>query len=167
VNGRQKIMEDNIQESIRVFISYAYEDQRLRERLEAHLALLQQQGLITMWHDRKIIAGTEWASEIDAQLHTAQIILLLVSAAFLASEYCNGIEMARILKRHESGQARVIPVILRPVDWRIAPLNKLQALPTGAEPVTGRRWRNIDEAFADVSRGIREVVQALKGQLVL
>ena len=158
-------MEDNMQEGIRVFISYAHEDQRLRKRLEAHLALLQQQGLITTWHDRKIIAGTEWASEIDAQLNTSQIILLLVSAAFLASKYCYGIEMAQALKRHEAGQARVIPVILRPVDWRIAPLSKLQALPTDAEPVTGRRWRNIDEACADVSRGIREVIQTLNGQL--
>jgi tetratricopeptide (TPR) repeat protein len=150
-----------MQEGISVFISYAHEDQRLRRKLETHLAPLQQQKLIATWQDRKILAGTEWANEIDIHLNTAQIILLLVSAAFLASGYCYGIEMAQALKRHEAGEAHVIPIILRSVDWRIESLSKLQALPTDAEPVTGRGWRNVDEAFTDVARGIRKVIQTL------
>src|SRR6266567_6317476 len=104
-----------MEESINIFYSYAYEDERLRKKLETHLALLQQQGLITGWHDSEISAGTEWAHEINAHLEAAQIILLLVSSSFLASKYCYSSEMLRALERHEAGTARVIPIILRPV----------------------------------------------------
>ncbi len=150
-----------MQRDIRVFICYAHEDERLRMKLGTHLALLQQQGLITTWDDRKIIAGAERASEIDTHLDNAQIILLLVSAAFLASRYCYSVEMARALERHEAGQACVIPIIIRPVDWRIAPLSKLQALPTDAKPVTGGGWRNMDEAFVDVVKGLQKAIEKL------
>ncbi|GHO47616.1 toll/interleukin-1 receptor domain-containing protein [Ktedonospora formicarum] len=132
-------------EIIRVFYSYAHEDERLRRKLETHLGLLQQQGLIVGWHDRNISAGTEWAQEISDHLNTAQIILLLVSASFLASKYCYSREMMQALERHENGSARVIPIILRPVDWKDAPFGKLQVLPTGAIPITGRGWHNSDD----------------------
>jgi hypothetical protein len=150
-----------MQKSIHIFISYAREDERLRKKLETHLGLLQQEGMITTWYDRNISAGAEWISEINDHLNTSQIILLLVSAPFLASNYCYSIEMARALERHERGEARVLPIILRPVHWQSAPFSKLQALPTDAHPVTGRRWRNIDEALADVTQGIRKVVEEL------
>src|SRR5258708_2988523 len=147
---------------ISVFYSYAHEDERLRRKLETHLGLLQQKGLIASWHDRNISAGTEWAHEINTHLNTAQIILLLVSASFLASKYCYSREMTRALERHEAGSARVIPIILRPVSWEHAPFSKLQALPTGARPITGRGWHNSDEAFADVAQGIGKVVEELR-----
>ena len=89
-------------------------------------------------------------------MNTADIILLLISADFLASDYCYSTELARALQRQEQGTARVIPVLLRPVDWRIAPLNHLQALPTNNRPIT--LWENRDEAFENVARGIRAVV---------
>ncbi len=146
---------------LEVFISYAHADETLRKELEKHLSLLQQRKLITGWHDRQIPAGAEWAGEIDAHLNSAQIILLLISADFLASRYCYSIEMKRALERHEAGEARVIPIILRPVDWEQEPsLHKLQALPTSAKAVT--TWSmppTYDEAFLDIARGIRKVVE--------
>jgi TIR domain-containing protein len=151
-------------DNISIFYSYAHEDERLRKKLEKHLALLQNQGLITTWYDRKISAGTEWTSEISSRLDAAQIILLLVSPSFLASKYCYGSEMTRALERHNAGTARVIPIILRPVYWEGAPFSKLQALPTDAKPITGRGWRNIDEAFADVAQGINRAVEELRSQ---
>lgn len=149
-------------ESINIFYSYTREDERLRKKLEKHLALLQQQGLITAWHDRKISAGMEWAHEINIHLDAAQIILLLVSSSFLASEYCYSREMTRALERHRAGTARVIPIILRPVDWENAPFSKLEALPTDGKPITGRGWHNTDEAFTDVARGIRKAVDEIR-----
>src|SRR6266436_6360055 len=134
-------------ESIRIFYSYSHEDERLRKKLETHLALLQQEGLITAWHDRDISAGAEWEREINTHLNTAQIILLLISASFLASPYCSGIEMKRAMERHGAGEARVIPIILRPVLWKEAPFSHLQALPTNGVPVTDRKWHTQDEAF--------------------
>ncbi len=71
-----------------VFYSYAHEDERLRRKLEKHLSLLRQQGMITEWNDRQILPGTDWAHVIDTHLMTAQIILLLISPDFLASDYC-------------------------------------------------------------------------------
>src|SRR5260221_9866333 len=92
-----------------VFIAYAHEDELLRQQLETHLSLLHRQGLISEWHDRDILPGAEWAREIDARLETASIILLLISADFLASDYCYELEMQRALERHKRGEARVIP----------------------------------------------------------
>lgn len=146
-------------DTIRVFYSYAREDERLRKKLETHLGLLQQQGLITGWHDRNISAGTEWAQEINDNLNTAQIILLLVSASFLASQYCYSREMIRALERHADGSARVIPIILRPVYWENAPFSHLQVLPKDAKPIT--KWANQDEAFFDVVKGIRDAIEGL------
>ncbi|MBC8551833.1 MAG: toll/interleukin-1 receptor domain-containing protein, partial [Candidatus Brocadiales bacterium] len=146
-------------EPIKVFFSYSHEDEDLRDQLAKHLSILEQLGVISSWHDRKIPAGSVWADEIDKKLTSAHIILLLISADFLASEYCTGIEMERALKRHEYGEARVIPIILKPVDWMGAPFAKLQALPKDAKPVTS--WADQDEAFANVARGIRKAIESL------
>ena len=146
-----------------LFYSYAHEDEELRDQLDKHLRLLERQGLITSWHDREVRAGDDWASEIDTHLENARIILLLISVDFLASEYCYGVEMRRALERHFAGEARVIPVILRPVDWQSdLLLNGLQALPTDSKPVTD--WLlppYYDAAFVDIAKGIRTVVEDL------
>ena len=144
---------------IEVFFSYAHRDEALRNKLEDHLRLLQRQGIITGWHDRRITGGTEWAGAIDDHLRTAQIILLLISSAFLASDYSYDVELRHAMARHEAGEARVIPVILRPVDWQSAPFGTLQALPQNGRPVT--RWHPQDEAFLDIARGIRSVAEEL------
>jgi hypothetical protein len=145
---------------IEVFFSYADEDEQVKDELVKHLSILKRQGVITAWHNRKITAGTEWAGEIDTHLNTASVILLLISSDFLASDYCYDIELARAMERHASGEACIIPVILREVDWKGAMFGKLQALPKNAEPITN--WVNRDQAFADVARGIREAVEQLK-----
>ncbi len=142
-----------------VFFSYSHKDQDLRDQLETHLSLLKNQGVISSWHDRKIIAGMEWAREIDAHLNTAQIILLLLSADFLASTYCYDIEFKRAMERHNAGEARVIPIILRHCDWHQAPFGKLQVLPTDGKPVDSRGWHNKDEAFLNIAQGIRKAVE--------
>jgi predicted RecA/RadA family phage recombinase len=146
---------------IEVFFSYSHKDEELRDELEKHLSILRRQGVITGWHDRRIGAGKEWEGEIDEHLNTADVILLLISADFLASDYCYDKEMRRALERHDAGEARVIPVILRPVDWEGASFGKLQALPKDAKPVTD--WPNRDKAFLDIARGIRTAVEELAG----
>ena len=146
-------------ESIRIFYSYSHEDERLLKRLKKHLSLLLQEGTITEWHDRNISAGTEWEHEIDSHLDTAHIILLLVSSDFMASEYCQSVEVKRAMERHDVGEAHVIPIILRSVDWQGAPFSRLQALPTDGIPVTDRKWHNQDKAFANIAQGIRTVIE--------
>ena len=144
--------------AIKIFFCYAHEDELLLTKLKAHLRPLQRQGLIDVWHDRDISAGTEWEQEINKQLNTAQIILLLISPDFMDSDYSYGIETKRAMEREKRGEARVIPIILRPVYWQEAPFGKLQALPKDGKPVTSSNFLNWDEAFYDVAEGIREVV---------
>jgi hypothetical protein len=144
---------------VTLFYSYAHEDEDLRKQLEDHLSLLHRQGLLSSWHDRAILAGGNWAGEIDDHLNSADLILLLVSVAFLASDYLYDIEMQRALERHQRGEARVIPIILRHCDWSNAPFATLQVLPTDAQPVT--QWHDRDEAWTDVTRGIRKALEEL------
>ncbi len=66
------------------------------------------------------------------------------------------------MERHNCGEARVIPVILRPVMWEIALFGRLQALPTDGKPVN--MWKNQDEAFRNVAEGIRRVVDELRSE---
>jgi TIR domain len=147
---------------IEVFVSYSHKDEALREKLGTHLSLLKRERVIDEWNDRRIGAGQEWAGAIDEHLNSAAVILLLVSPDFLASDYCYDLEMKRALQRHNTREARVIPIILREVDWAAAPFAGLQALPKDGKPVTS--WSRRDKAFADVARGIRKVAEELRGR---
>ena len=142
-----------------VFISYSHKDRALRDELATHLSNLRRQGLINDWYDGDIAPGTEWQDQILTRLNKAQIILLLISADFMASDFCYSIEMQQAIARHNAKQARVIPIILRPTDWEGAPFSHLKALPTDGKPVT--RWPNHDEAFADIMKGLRAVIKDL------
>lgn len=99
---------------VRIFISYAHADEDLRQELGKHLVGLKRQRLVEIWHDRDISAGEEWARSIDENLRAADVILLLVSVDFIASQYCFEIELKEALRRHDAGDGVVIPVILRP-----------------------------------------------------
>jgi hypothetical protein len=136
-----------------VFFSYSHKDERLRDQLETHLAMLKRQGVISTWHDRRLIVGDDIDQGIAQELQQADIILLLVSPDFLASDYCYGVEVARALERHVAAEARVIPVILRPCEWHPAPFGKLLASPTDGRPVT--KWTDPDDAFLDITKAIR------------
>ena len=116
--------------ALKLFYSYAHKDERWRKRIETHLTMLQRQGFIAGWHDRNINAGATWADEIDAHLTNADIILLLISPDFIASEYCYSVEMMRAMERHRAGEAHVIPIILRPTDWKGTPFEQLQVQPS-------------------------------------
>jgi type II secretory pathway pseudopilin PulG len=150
--------------AVKVFCCYAREDEALLNKLKAHLRPLEREGLIELWHDRDISAGTEWEREIDTHLNTAGIILLLVSPDFMNSDYCYGVEMKRALERHERGEARVIPIILRPVLWEDAPFSKLQTLPKGAKHVVTAYLYTIDHALVDVAEGIRQAMKQVTTQ---
>jgi hypothetical protein len=145
---------------IEVFYSYAHRDEALRERLDKHLALLRHNKIISTWSDRKIEAGTKWAEEISHHINSADLILLLVSADFIASDYCYGIEMQRALERERAGEARVIPIILRPVDWHSAPFGSMQALPRDAIPVTS--WEDQEEAWFTIASTIRLICEEIR-----
>jgi internalin A len=162
VTRRRGADVNGLMPSVKLFYSYSHKDGSLREEMENHLKLLQRQGLIEAWSDRKIEAGEDWRVEIDRNLERADIILLLVSSDFIASDYCYEKEMKRALERQRNGEARVIPIILRDVNWKAAPFSHLQPLPEGGLAVT--KWSDKDSAWRDVSEGIERVVRELKGE---
>ena len=115
--------------------------------------MLKRQGVIDVWHDRRIVPGEPIDAGISAELERADLILLLVSPDFLASDYCYEREMHRAMERHAAGEAKVLPVILRPCDWHDAPFGRLLATPTDGKPIT--RFADLDEAFLEVTKAIR------------
>jgi len=157
---RRPLTEEREREELRLFYSYSHKDEALRDELETHLKLLEREGGISNWHDRRIFPGDEWDKKIDENLEKADIILLLISADFIASDYCYDIEMKLAMKRHNNKEAIVIPVILRDCDWHSAPFGKLQALPRDGKAVT--LWPNRDSTWKDVAQGIRNVVDNLR-----
>lgn len=148
--------------TIRLVYSYSHKDEELRDRLQLHLTLLQRQQLISPWHDRKIMPGERWAGVIDDRFKQADLILLLVSPDFIASDYCYEIEMKTALEREAKGEAKVVPVILRSCNWPAAPFSKLQALPKDGKPVV--EWEFPDQAWTDVEKGIEKVVEELRAR---
>ena len=141
---------------VEVFCCYSHKDELWLRKLETHVSVLQRQGLVSLWNDRRIVPGDVWVKTIDVHLEMASVILLLVSADFLASDYCYSVEMKRALERQEAGEARVIPILVRPVDWTGAPFAHLQVLPTDAKPIVS--WPDKNTALADVAAGIRRVI---------
>ena len=144
---------------LKVFLSYAHADEAHRQTLAKHLSALEDEGLITVWHDRKITAGGEWAGAIDEALRRAEIVLLLISADFLASDYCNDVELTEAIRRHDAAQARVVPVILRSCDWEHSRFARFNALPPDGAPVA--EAEHPDQRFVDVARGLRAIVAEL------
>jgi len=148
---------DKISAMIKLFFSYSHEDEELRNELENHLTPLKRQRIIDTWHDRRLPAGKDFGSEISAHLETSQIILLLISPYFIASDYCYEAEMMRALELNSNGKARVIPVIIHPCDWQSLPFGNLQAMPKDGKPIS--KYPNVHDALLEVARGVRAVAE--------
>jgi hypothetical protein len=143
----------------RVFFSFSHKDEALRDQLETHLAMLKRQGLVESWHDRRMTAGSQLNWEIDKELNAADIILLLLSPDFLASDYCYKIEKARALERHSEGSARLISIVLRPCEWMHTDLAAYVVTPKDGRPIS--QWPDRDSAFLDVTTSIRLAIEEI------
>jgi len=147
---------------LKIFLSYSHEDEVMKIKLDRNLVGLRQGGKIDVWQDRAIMAGDVWDDEIKNAIAAADIILLLISVDFNNSKYIWENELKVALERHANKTARVIPVILRTCDWTDMPYAKLQALPTGAKPISS--FADADVAYTDVAKGIRAVVDYMLSQ---
>ena len=147
---------------LNIFLSYAHEDEAMKIQLDRNLIMLKRSDKINVWQDRQILAGMEWDDAIAKELASADIILLLISVDFNNSQYIWDKELKIAMERQEKNEARVIPVILRTCDWADMPYAKLQALPTGAKPISS--FTDKDEAYTDVAKNIRMVVDYMIAQ---
>lgn len=145
--------------SISISVSYAQKDEEFKQELEDYLIIMQQSGLISGWAERQVQRGTDWSRIVDPRLLTANIVLLLVSPALLASGYCSGAEVGEAFKRREAGETIVIPIILHSVDLKGTPFERIQGLPRDAIPVSS--WPNRNEAWQNVDQGIRKVIKKM------
>jgi internalin A len=155
--AQRSSLVDVIAKAKSIFFSYSHKEESLRDELETHLKLLQRQGVISTWHDRKILPGSEWDHEIDRNLEASDIILLLVSANFIASDYCWDNEVKRALERHAAASAVVVPIMLKACDWQSAPFGKVQGLPKDMKPVTA--WKSRDAAWTHIAKALRMVAE--------
>jgi hypothetical protein len=144
---------------IGLFFSYAHEDEEMRNELEVHLSMLKRSGLVRAWHDRRITAGKDLDREVSEHLESADVILLLLSPHFLASDYCYETEAKRALELHDQGKAVVIPIILQPCDWLESPFRKLRASPRDGKPIA--KFPNVNDAFLQVTQDIRDAAKSL------
>jgi len=144
-----------------VFSSYAQDDASLQTELDRHLAGLRRQSLARFWHAGIVLVGTDVVSEARKCIDEADIILLLVSANYICSDYCYDTELPRAIERHRRNEARVIPIIVRSCDWSGTPFADIRSLPSNKTPVT--LWDNRDEAWTDVAKGIRQAIEELRG----
>ncbi|NEQ52141.1 MAG: GTP-binding protein, partial [Leptolyngbya sp. SIO3F4] len=159
---QQSLKMDRLNRPLSLFYSYSHKDEALRDQLDTHLKILQRQQLIQPWHDRRIVAGENYTQQIDDHLSRADIILLLISADFIASDYCYNIELEKAMARHYTGDTKVIPIILRSTDWKNTPFKELQAFPTNAKPIT--LWSDRDEAWLNVETSIKQAIEDIKAQ---
>jgi len=150
---------NNFLRPLQLFYSYAHDDEKLCSLLIKHLAALRRQNILQGWYDRCISPGDEWDKKIDSHLEQADIILLLISASFIDSDYCWGVEMKRAIQKHHDCEASVIPIILRPVDIEGTPFSKLQFLPKDGKPIT--KWSDRHEALANIAIGIRKIARKI------
>ncbi|MBN7820067.1 TIR domain-containing protein [Bowmanella yangjiangensis] len=149
--------------SKKVFISYSHRDEDHREDFGDHLSMMQRNGVIECWHDRKIHVSDDWKNEIDQNLESADIIIFLVSPSFLASEYCFDVEVKRAMERQKEGTAQIISIVVRPCDWEDCEFSKFQAAPKDAKPIT--RWEDRDEAWLNVVQSIKKHINEFKPKL--
>lgn len=147
---------------IDVFIAYAQQDKKLMERLRKQLSTAERIGLVDAWHDEEIEIGTDRQKAARKAMQASEIILLLLSADFFASEYLYEHEMAQALELSKSGQAKVIPVLLKECTWQLSPLANLALLPKNNIPVTNEHWKHPDRAFQHVVEEVIHLSNALR-----
>lgn len=148
---------EKVEGSVEIFCSYSHKDEALRQEFESHVTVMRRQNLVQIWHDRQILAASDWAGDIDQHLNTADIVTLFVSSDFLASDYCYEKEMRRAMERAGRKEALVVPIIVRTCDWKDAPFGSLQPIPTDGRAVTG--WPDRDEAWTDVALHLKVTVK--------
>jgi hypothetical protein len=144
---------------VRVFLSYSHKDARLRDELQKHLALLQRQGLIDVWDDRAIASGEAWQPAIQRALEGSDIVMPLISADFLASNYSVGKELQSAVERGRTGKVRVMPVMIRPALLEGSPFAPFQVLPRNGEAIASVSDR--DAAWVEVVRAIKQAAEEI------
>ena len=143
-----------------VFISYSHKDEPWKDRLRPHLGVLQSQGLLDLWDDRRIGAGEDWEQEIQEAMDAAGVAVLLVSANFLTSRFILGEEVPRLLERRDKEGLRIFPVIVKPCAWQtVGWLSRIQARPKDGRPLSAGDEHQVDADLAAIATEVHELLK--------
>ena len=147
---------------LKIFVSYSHQDDKYCSQLLEHLCIFERSGQAKIWHDGKISAGSDWNQDISARLTDSDIVLLLLSSSFIASDFCYEKELRAALSKHRARQSVVIPILVRGCAWEKTELHALQALPLRKDgerlkPVS--QWDDKDEAWLSVVREITRIIE--------
>ena len=145
---------------VRIFMAYSRKDAAYLNEIRTALIPLERRGDIKLWYDGAIVAGQTWDNTIKENLHTADIVLLLLSSDSLASDYFYEQEVANALVRHHKGESKVVPIIVRDCLWEETQLAHLQALPQDAKPIVA--WTNPNAAYRSIAVGVKELVEEIQ-----
>jgi len=143
-----------------VFLSYSHKDEDWKDRLRKQLKVLEQIGTFVVWDDRKIDAGETWYDEIRAAMDRAEVAVCMISADYLASDFCVKEEIPYLLRRRGEQGMRLLPVLLRPCPWDLVPwLKALQMLPRDGRAIANFSPSKREQAFSEIARSIAEGLQ--------
>ena len=147
-----------------IFISYHKEDEALFKELKKHLASLEENKVITIWHKDKITAGQETENEINEYLKEARIILLLISSDFLSDQPLEATRATELYSKQKASAIRILvfPVLLRPVLWEEPPFEGMSPLPRDKTFITSDKSKQ-DDALFKVTKEIRDEINKLVG----
>lgn len=145
-------------DKMEVFISYAHEDQRYAVEITTQLRALGPASGIEPWIDfSSLRLGDEFTARIEAAARRAAVAVLLVSADFLNSQYINTYELPLLLKRQQSDDLWLIPIVVRNCPFRhhasVSPLAMETTLVSGEKPA---EWSEVERVFAIVVERIAE-----------
>ena len=143
-----------------VFISYSHKDEDWKDRLVTHLGVLQSQGLLDLWDDRRIGAGEDWYQEIQEAMASASVAVLLVSANFLTSRFILNEEVPRLLERREKEGLRIFPVIVKPCAWQtVRWISRMQCRPKDGRPLSAGDDHQIDADLAAIATEAHDLLK--------
>lgn len=143
---------------LKAFISYSHKDMGEKRILLEHFTSINKLFNIEVWHDGRIDAGGEIASEVLNELETSNIVLLLISSSFINSDFCYNIELKKSIERSKRKNCIVIPIILKKTSLNEAmPFYSLKSLPTDRKPISSFRPKN--DGYVDVIDGITSMLK--------
>ena len=146
----------------KVFISYSHKDEDWKKRLQTQLAVLENQGLLSVWEDRQIAAGDDWYPAIEQAIDSAHVAILLISADFLSSKFILGKEVPPLLERRKKEGLRVIPLILKPCPWQTVDwLSKILGGSIDNKPLSGFNEHDQDHCLSELALEINKLLSAI------
>lgn len=141
-----------------VFLCYSRQDKRWLERLRVHLASRVREGILDVWDDQRIQAGSEWRQEIHAAIQSARAAVLLISADFFASDFIASDELPPLLEAAKRGETRILPLILGPSSYERSALAKIQTFNSLSKPLSAMEVAGSEKVLADLAAAIEELI---------